>query len=791
MHGDLAGSQVAADRAVAQFAGKDPAWEWKFRFLEASIRSFQGRSDAALAILKDPLPASLANPDYAIQRYARRASALTRLGKLPDAEKEAQEALKLSAESRSFRSEACIAAGVVYIELNKLAEAAAILREGRDAAHARSDSFLESIISANQSVVALRQEHYDEAFEFLNSATALARSIDAKLMIENTLGNAGWAYHEIGDHERARADFAEALDEAEKLGNKLDEVRWLNNLGLELATLNDMDGAEASFRKALPVAESIHSDREATSIEADLASLLIDKKDYDEAARICETALPAAHENHNTATELDLIELKGALATRRGDRKEAINDYRQVDEHPEAWPFHRLEAEDALAGLYDEEGQPLQAETWYRKAVETFEKQRSTIRNNESRLPFFANAHEVYPDFAEFLIHHHRAEEALKLVDAGRARALEEGLGLKAGGVSTAVRSTNLAPRALAAKLHSVLLEYTLGEKESWLWVATPQRLKLVQLPAKAVIAAQVAAYRKAILNADDVLATRNAAGIALYDALVEPVKDLIPSQARVFVLPDGVLNELNFETLLVSKPQPHFWIDDVTVENANSLRLLTSFANHGTSKKPASLLLIGDPVAPAGEFNDLLNAPQEVSAVANHFPPDHRVVLTRDKASPRAYGESRPERFTYIDFVAHGTASKLEPLESAVVLSGNPGPAQDYRLLARDIIRIPLHADLVTISTCYGSGSREYAGEGLLGLSWSFLRAGAHSVVGALWEVSDLSTPQLMDRLYSGMEQGHPPDQALREAKMALAHSQGTFRKPFYWAAFQMYAGS
>lgn len=47
------------------------------------------------------------------------------------------------------------------------------------------------------------------------------------------------------------------------------------------------------------------------------------------------------------------------------------------------------------------------------------------------------------------------------------------------------------------------------------------------------------------------------------------------------------------------------------------------------------------------------------------------------------------------------------------------------------------------------------------------------------------------MDRLYSGMEQGHPPDQALRDAKMALAHSQGTFRKPFYWAAFQMYAGS
>ena len=33
--------------------------------------------------------------------------------------------------------------------------------------------------------------------------------------------------------------------------------------------------------------------------------------------------------------------------------------------------------------------------------------------------------------------------------------------------------------------------------------------------------------------------------------------------------------------------------------------------------------------------------------------------------------------------------------------------------------------------------------------LSWAFLRAGSHNVIGALWEVNDASTPLLMDRLY------------------------------------------
>jgi len=105
--------------------------------------------------------------------------------------------------------------------------------------------------------------------------------------------------------------------------------------------------------------------------------------------------------------------------------------------------------------------------------------------------------------------------------------------------------------------------------------------------------------------------------------------------------------------------------------------------------------------------------------------------------------------------------------------------------------MRSPLHARLVTISACYGSGSRSYAGEGLVGLSWAFLRAGAHNVVGALWEVNDASTPLLMDKLYGELEAGHAPDVALREAKLSLIHSSAVYRKPLYWGAFQLYTGS
>jgi CHAT domain-containing protein len=47
------------------------------------------------------------------------------------------------------------------------------------------------------------------------------------------------------------------------------------------------------------------------------------------------------------------------------------------------------------------------------------------------------------------------------------------------------------------------------------------------------------------------------------------------------------------------------------------------------------------------------------------------------------------------------------------------------------------------------------------------------------------------MNALYSGLSQGKDPATALRDAKLFLLHSGTVFKKPFYWAPFQLYAGS
>jgi CHAT domain-containing protein len=266
----------------------------------------------------------------------------------------------------------------------------------------------------------------------------------------------------------------------------------------------------------------------------------------------------------------------------------------------------------------------------------------------------------------------------------------------------------------------------------------------------------------------------------------------MIPKGSKVLIIPDGVLNGLNFETLLApGSGRSHYWIEDVTVRNANSIRMLSRVNPDASQNDTKKLLLIGNPIITGTGYDNMVNAFAEIRGIEKHFPKDSETVVTQSEAVPASYLESKPEEFSYIHFVAHGTASRLDPLDSAVVLSPPPANPDNFKLYARDIMRDPLHARLVTISSCYGSGSRAYAGEGLVGLSWAFLRAGAHNVIGALWEVNDASTPLLMDRLYADLEAGSTPDDALRAAKLSLIHSPAVYRKPLYWAAFQLYTGS
>jgi CHAT domain-containing protein len=470
----------------------------------------------------------------------------------------------------------------------------------------------------------------------------------------------------------------------------------------------------------------------------------------------------------------------------------------------------KVRAQYARARLYEDQGSSAAADREYQAALKTIEASRSTLKHEESKLPFSNNARHVYDDYIHFLLARKRTEDALRWADFSRARTLAEGLGLLANGAGVDTGPPPLNPQQIARQANATILFYWLGEKQSYLWAITPQKSGLFVLPPGEQIDAAVQRYRQALAGPQDVLASADQDGQSLYRMLIAPAQSLLKKQAKVFLIADGSLNNLNFETLLVpearpseknpSQPNLHYWIEDVTVADASSLRVLGASArepattNRNTRSNPKrdrSLLLIGNSVAPNQEYPELAKAAAQMEDVARRFPASEEKILTREEATPAAYFASHPERFSYMHFTAHGKSSRLSPLDSMIVLSKDSGQDDSFKLYARDIISYhkqnPLRAELVTVSACYSAGERSYYGEGLVGLSWAFLRAGARNVIAALWDASDASTEQLMDKFYDELEKGATPDAALRAAKLSLLHNRD-FQNPFYWAPFQLY---
>jgi CHAT domain-containing protein len=518
--------------------------------------------------------------------------------------------------------------------------------------------------------------------------------------------------------------------------------------------------------------------------------LLYDQGQYDAAKSHSEAAVLAARNSKDGNVLAYAKFLQGLIASRQPADRQAermLNEARELATDLDL----RTDVDIALANLFAGKRRPRQAELWYGRAIETFEGKRSSVHDEALRLSAFAYGDGAYRDYAEFLIDSKRPNEALQLLDRSRARTLEEGLGF-ASAESAAPAKEAANARAIARKQGAVILFYSLGQKKSHLWAISGRDIHLFDLPAQKDLRSLVDEYQRVIQKSSDPLQSANPAALALYEALIKPAAANIPGGSQVVVVPDGILNALNFETLLEPTADGlKYWIEDVTVTTTSSIRILSRLNGEFPDAAAQDLLLIGDPVSSGTEFEALPSAAAEIERIRGHFPAENATVLTQALAVPAAYAASRPERFRYIHFVAHGTASRLSPLDSAVILSPDSRHSADFKLYARDIVQHPLHARLVTISACYGSGLRSYAGEGLVGLAWAFLRAGSHTVIGALWQADDASTPLLMDRLYAELEAGQSPAAALRAAKLAMIHSTNVYRKPFYWGVFQLYAGA
>ncbi len=133
--------------------------------------------------------------------------------------------------------------------------------------------------------------------------------------------------------------------------------------------------------------------------------------------------------------------------------------------------------------------------------------------------------------------------------------------------------------------------------------------------------------------------------------------------------------------------------------------------------------------------------------------------------------------------------------LKSGILLAGanlhgsdrHSPTSDDGSLTAYEVAELELNGtELVVLSACESGLGQPVSGEGLYGLRRAFQIAGAHSVISAMWAVSDNATVDIISGLYS--DSGSTITERLRTLQLqALARqrSSGGEDHPYDWGAF------
>lgn len=364
------------------------------------------------------------------------------------------------------------------------------------------------------------------------------------------------------------------------------------------------------------------------------------------------------------------------------------------------------------------------------------------------------------------------------------------------------------------------VLEFDLGEDRSFVWLISARTVDFEILPGRKEIELKLRPYIDRLSKAppnfhlQTELAKQRSMASDLFSLLLGKLATKLTPNSELIVIPDGLLNYLPFETLVLDG---RYLIEDYQITYLPSASLIELLGTASAKAKISAgdqmnLLAFGDPLlrtgaktiatnrnrpanklegdselweARAGSLASLPRTRDEVEYIASLMPKERAHLYLGEACTERAFKREKLSEYKWIHFATHSLIDGLSPERSAVVLPSVGDQSEDGLLRAAEIQELELDCDLVVLSACETGRGRLSSGEGIVGLSRAFLIAGARSLVVSQWPVSDISTAQLMKGFYRQLVKGSGTPAALRDAKLSMLRGGMETRHPYYWAPF------
>jgi CHAT domain-containing protein/Flp pilus assembly protein TadD len=814
------------------------------------IYSALGEKQKALEFYNQSLPLSRVIGDKAGE-----AVSLNNIGRVYDALGQKQKALEyynqsltLSRAAGDKKGEARTLnnIGLVHSALGQKQKALDYYNQSLPLRRATGDKKGEAITLNNIGRVYDALGQKQKALEYYNQSLPLSRAAEDKAQEAVTLNNIGAVYDTLDQKQKALEYYNQSLPLRRVTGDKTGEAATLNNIGRIYDTSGQKQKALEYYNQSLPLSRATGDKATEAITLYNLAYLERKRGNLNVALNHMEASITIIED---LRTKIDSQQLRTSYFA-------TVQDYYQfyIDLLMQLHKSNPSKRYDALALNASERARA-------RSLLELLTEARANIRSGaDPKLLELERTLQQQLDATE--------QRRIQLLSTqytnkqlAQIKQQQDSLNAQIEQVQQQIRKTS--PRYASLKYpqpltlqqiqstvlddNTLLLEYSLGEKRSYLWAVTKTSITSYELPKRADIEKAAQQFyeqtgKQKAPSSRGLGATPREDSFEvtaqLSQMLLSPVAAQL-GQKRLLIVSDGVLQYLPFAALPTpdslgkdKTPVPLIVQHEIVNSPSASTVAVIRQDTNGRKVAPKKVAVIADPVFDAKDERVRLRAgaqplaplqstkrsplqlanpddldslaltrsAQEVGFSFQRLPftrkegsrilsliPTAQTQSAFDFAANRATATS-PELSQYqiVHFATHGILNSKHPELSGVVFSlvDEKGTPQNGFLRLNDIFNLNLPAELIVLSACETGLGQEVKGEGLVGLTRGFMYAGAPRVVVSLWSVDDAGTSELMTRFYKKMlQEGLKPVAALRAAQLEMLNSE--WKAPYYWAGF------
>ncbi|MEH1824919.1 MAG: CHAT domain-containing protein [Nostoc sp.] len=718
------------------------------------------------------------------------------------------------------------------VSLNNIGSVYYFLGENQKALSYYNQSLLLHRLIGNKSGIAttlnnvgkvyLELQENQKALSYFSQSLSLHQQAGDKRGIPTALNNIGIVYLNLGENQKALSYFSQSLSLYQQATDKRGIPTALNNIGKVYSNLGEHQKALDYYNQCLPLYIQMGSKTGEARTLYNIASIQRDSGDFKASLTQMERVIKIVED---LRTKIDSQELRTSYFATVQDYYEFYIDLLmqlhkqhpsqgynalalQTSERARARSLLELLTE-ANADIHQGvEPKLLSQEHNLQQQLDTLEKRRIQLLNvNHTEAEVQALEKEI-----EAVLEQYQQVQVQIRATSPRYAALTQPQPLSLTQIQQQVLDDN-----------TLLLEYSLGEKRSYLWAVTNKSITSYELPKRADIEATVQKFRQEITTPY----LRNSPSIdTLSQIILAPVAQQL-GKKRLAIASDGALQYVPFSALATpgsSSYEPLLLNHEIiTLPSASTVAILRREHKERKSAAPKTLVVLADPIFSSDDerlegkvkvspssvpesnldsqaltrsaqdsdvnFQRLRFTRQEAEQILSLVPVSDRKQAFDFTASRTTASSENLSQYRIIHFATHGILNSKHPELSGVVLSlfDNQGRPQNGFLRLHDIFNLNLQAELVVLSACKTGLGEEVKGEGLVGLTRGFMYAGSPRVVVSLWSVDDQATSELMKVFYKKMLQEKlKPAAALRIAQIEIWRTQ-KYAAPYYWAAFTL----